>query len=147
METGHLPEFEQKIRRPHLLSLLCVLSFIGSALSAVSGFFVYINYRHILELMQSDGMFQLGEQLRIIQSIPREFFLIAALLNVVSFVGVRFMWMLQKAGFHLYAISQLLIIIFSSVYIYKPAGVFPGFDLMLTTLFILMYLRFRDIMS
>ncbi|MCE1201019.1 MAG: hypothetical protein LWX09_02840 [Bacteroidia bacterium] len=147
METGLQQNFNERTSRPALLTFLCILSFIGSGLSAVSGFFVFINHQVILEMLTEEVLEQFGMPLQTFFSVPRQYFLIVALLNVVSFVGVRFMWRLRRPGFHLYAISQLLIIIVSTVFIYKPAGVFPGFDLMLTTLFILLYLRFREVMS
>lgn len=147
METGLPQNFDERTPRPALLTFLCILSFIGSGLSAVSGFFVYIDHQVIQGMLTEEVLEQFGMPLQSFISIPRQFFLLAALLNVVSFVGVRYMWMLRRPGFHLYAISQLLIIIVSTIFIYKPAGVFPGFDLMLTTLFILLYLRFREVMS
>ncbi|HMM12712.1 MAG TPA: hypothetical protein PKE03_11520 [Bacteroidales bacterium] len=146
METEFQQDFNSRARRPSLLTFLCILSFTGSGLSAISGFFVYLNHQLIQELVNDESLKDLGMQMALFSSIPRQFFLLTAMLNIVSFVGVRYMWMLRRAGFHLYAISQLLIIIVSSVYIYKPSGMFPGFDLMLTTLFILMYLRFREVM-
>jgi hypothetical protein len=147
VETGFQQNSDKGTSRPSLLTFLCILSFIGSGLSAVSGFFVYINHQVIQEMLTDEVMEQFGMPLQSFVSVPRQFFLLAALLNVVSFVGVRYMWRLRRPGFHLYAISQLLIIIISTIFIYKPAGVFPGFDLMLTTLFILLYLRFREVMS
>lgn len=57
------------------------------------------------------------------------------------------MWKLKRSGFHLYAISQLMMLIMSTIYVYKPLGTYPMFDLLFATLFILMYLRFRPIMN
>ncbi len=147
METGFQQNLNNEATRPALLTFLCVLSFIGSGLSAVSGFFVFINHQLILEMLTEEVIEQFGVPLQTFITVPRQFFLFVALLNVVSFVGVRYMWKLRRPGFHLYAISQLLIIILSTVFIYKPSDVFPGFDLMLTSLFILLYLRFREVMS
>lgn len=133
--------------RPGLLTFLCVLSFIGSGLAAVSNFFVYFNHAIVLEMIEQESFEAMGFDLDIFGRINRSYFLISALLQVISFNGVRLMWNLRRAGFHLYAISQLLILIVSTIYIYKPEGVFPMFDLVLATLFILLYLRFRDLMD
>lgn len=147
VEEEFRKDFGSQVRRPWLLTVLCILSFAGSGLSAVSGLFVFINHQIIHQVFTDEALSEYGMQLELFRSIPRQFFLLAALLNMVSFVGVRLMWKLRRPGFHLYAISQILIIIISTVYIYKPSDIFPGFDLMLTTLFILLYLRFREVMT
>jgi hypothetical protein len=147
LEEGFHHRFDGQLKRPSLLTFLCILSFTGSGLTAISGLFVFINHQLIGEIITDEALSQYGMQLQMFKAIPRQFFLLTAMLNIVSFVGVRFMWRLRRPGFHLYAISQLLILIVSTVYIYKPSGTFPGFDLMLTTFFILLYLRFREIMS
>jgi hypothetical protein len=138
---------EPQKKRPSLLTLLCVLSFIGSGLATVSNFFVYFNYAMIVEMIEQENIAAMGFDLGFFGRIDRSYFLISALLQVISFNGVRLMWNLRKAGFHLYAVSQLLILIVSTIYIYKPADMFPMFDLLLATIFILLYLRFRDQMD
>jgi len=140
-------QIEPQKKRPSLLTLLCVLSFIGAGLATVSNFFVYFNYAMIVEMIEQESIEAMGFDLGFFGRIDRSYFLISALLQVISFNGVRLMWNLRKAGFHLYAVSQLLILIVSTIYIYKPADMFPMFDLLLATIFILLYLRFRDQMD
>jgi len=72
--------------------------------------------------------------------------MITGLLQIISFTGVVQMWNLRRTGFHLYAIAQLLMLIVSTIYVYKPTNTFPMFDLLFASLFILLYLRFRNIM-
>ncbi|PKP53072.1 MAG: hypothetical protein CVT92_05735 [Bacteroidetes bacterium HGW-Bacteroidetes-1] len=139
--------FPSPNRRPTLLTVICVLSFIGSGMAAISNLFVFFNHETLIETINS-GMFnELGFNLDILLNVNPYYFLLAGLLNVVSFVGVKNMWALRRAGFHLYAVSQLLILIISTVFIYKPSGTFPMFDLALASMFILLYLRFREIMD
>ncbi|MBU1367864.1 MAG: hypothetical protein KJ578_11860 [Bacteroidetes bacterium] len=131
-------------RRPQLLTILCIISFLGSGLGAVSNLFVFFNHDSIITLFNDDAFESFGYDFSLFAQIKRNYFIIAALLQIVSFNGVRLMWRLQRAGFHLYAIAQLLMLIVSTIYIYKPLDMFPMFDLLLATVFILLYLRFRD---
>jgi hypothetical protein len=140
-------EQPQPGQRPTLLTVLCVLSFIGSGMGAVSNLFVYLVHPTLITLIESGAYDEMGFDLGFFSSIEQSYFLLSGLLQVVSFTGVVHMWKLRRSGFHLYAISQLLMLILSSVYVYKPLGTYPMFDLMFAALFILMYLRFRPIMN
>jgi len=137
----------QPEKRPQLLTFLCILSFIGSGLGSVSNLFVYFNHELILEMLQEEAFQELEYNFEMFAKVNRNYFIISGLLQIISFNGVRFMWKLRRAGFHLYAIAQLLMLIVSTIYIYKPIDTFPMFDLLLTTVFILLYLRFRDQMN
>ncbi len=134
-------------KRPQLLSFLCILSFIGGGLGAVSNLFVYFNHDLILDALQDEAFQALEYNFDLFAKVNRNYFIISGLLQIISYNGVRFMWKLRRAGFHLYAIAQLLMLIVSTIYIYKPMDTFPMFPLLLTTVFILLYLRFRDQMQ
>lgn len=143
----HLFSTFRNNERPKLLTVLCIASFIGSGLTSVSNLFIYFNHGALAEAVNSEAFKDFGFDLSLLLDVKPVYFLLAGLLNVISFTGVRKMWQLQRGGFHIYAITQLLMLIVSTIYIYKPTGVFPMFDLLITSLFILLYLRFRDIMS
>ncbi|MDP2236822.1 MAG: hypothetical protein Q8J88_10345 [Bacteroidales bacterium] len=134
-------------KRPVLLTTLCILSFIGSGMASLSNIFIYFNHDVLLRTIEEGILSDMGFDLSIMLKVEPAYFLISGLLNIISFTGVRHMWRLRRAGFHLYAISQLLMLIVSTLYIYKPSGVFPMFDLLLASTFILLYLRFRDDMK
>lgn len=133
-------------KRPLLLTILCVLSFLGSGMASLSNLFIYFNHDVLLKTIEEGVLKDIGIDLSIMINVEPAYFLISGLLNIISFTGVRHMWLLRRAGFHLYAISQLMMLIVSTLYIYKPSGVFPMFDLLLASTFILLYLRFRDLM-
>ncbi|MBW7847290.1 MAG: hypothetical protein H3C41_04310 [Bacteroidales bacterium] len=140
-------ETDPKPMRPLLLTVFAILSFVGSGMSALSNLFVYFNHHLIVEMVNS-GMFdQFAFDLSLFTDTNRNYFILMGLLNITSFSGVRLMWQLRWAGFHWYSISQLLMLIVSTIFIYRPTGIFPMFDLMLTLLFILTYFRMRDQMS
>jgi hypothetical protein len=138
---------EKGRRRPQLLSILCVLSFIGSGLVAVSSFFTYLFYDVVVEAIATGEFDEEMLALDFFATISKEYFILHGMLMVVSFTGVWQMWNLRRSGFHLYALSQILVLIASSIYLYNPAGISPMFDMLVTTLFILLYLRFRTIME
>lgn len=139
--------FTKPGQRPQLLTFLCVLSFVGSGLGAVSNLFVYFNHSVILEMLDEETFKTIGYNFDLFAKIDRNYFILTGLLQIISFNGVRFMWKMRRAGFHLYAIAQLMMLIVSTIYIYKPANSFPMLDLLLTTVFILLFLRFRDQMQ
>lgn len=139
--------FSDKNQRPQLLTILCILSFIGGGMGAVSNLFVFMYHGQIGEIIQQESFADYGFDMSIFTRIPKIYFLISGLLQIASLGGVRMMWNMMKTGFHVYAISQLLMLIVSTIFIYKPAGVFPMIDLLLATTFILLYLRFRDKMQ
>lgn len=133
--------------RPRPLSFLCILSFIGSGMGAVSNLFVYLFHQVFVETLSDEVYKKMGLDLEFFAQIKKEFFLIVALLQVVSFTGVLHMWQMRRSGFHLYAISQLMVLIVSSVYIYNPLHTFPMVDLLFAAIFILAYLRYRNLME
>lgn len=134
-------------KRPQLLSILCVLSFIGSGLAAVSSFFVYLFHDVVVNAFETGEFDDELLTLDLFATISKEYFILNGLLMVVSFTGVWHMWNLRRSGFHLYALSQILVLIVSTIYLYNPVGISPMFDMLVTTLFILLYLRFRTIMD
>ncbi len=133
--------------RPKALTVLAILSFVGSGLSAISNLFVFFNHSMMVEMVESGMFSSLEFDFSILTSTNKQYFLMIALLNIVSFSGVRQMWLMRRSGFHVYAISQLLMLIVSTVFVFKPSGIFPMFDLLLTGIFILYYLRFREQME
>lgn len=77
---------------------------------------------------------------KIFSQIDMKYWLFLAILFVGSLVGVIKMFKGNKIGFHIYSISQILILINASLYLY-PLQPQSGFisDLLLTIIFILLY--------
>ncbi len=134
------------VGRPRQLTILSVLSFIGSGAGAFSNLFIFLLHPVFLDTLASGQYDDLGFDLSFFSAIDKNYFLITGLLQIISFTGVVQMWNLRRTGFHLYAIAQLLMLIVSTIYVYKPTNTFPMFDLLFASLFILLYLRFRNIM-
>jgi hypothetical protein len=117
------------------LTVLCILSFIGSGLA----FFTY----SMITLSYSDFMIALNEsefdmpQVEIIRQATKGFFVSGMLLYSGSLIGVSLMWRLRKSGFHFYTISQLLIALHP--WIFLELEDFPFLSLLASAIFILLY--------
>lgn len=131
--TENLPG--TKNTRPDLLTVLCILTFIGSGLAAISNFFVYFNHDFLKESVEKDGFEFFGSEL--ILGLPKSLFILSALFYSSSLVGAILMWKLKKVGFHAYSVSQVILLIIPTIYI--KSDNFPIFGILLTILFIILY--------
>ncbi|MCH5244771.1 MAG: hypothetical protein J1F29_07735 [Lentimicrobiaceae bacterium] len=106
-------------KRPTFLTVLCVLSFIGSGCSLLSYLSVGLSFntlRHIVfETDTYEAYFAMAPNMRtsmeLTFSLPKWYFLLNGLLYAASFAGVVLMWRLRRTGFHVYTIAQCLIIL------------------------------------
>ena len=82
-------------------------------------------------------------------SVGRGYYFIEMVLFIASFIGVFMMWRMRKKGFHVYAISQILMLITTSIFVIsKVGGGFPLGSVLMTVLFILMYLsHYKKVMK
>ena len=73
-------------------------------------------------------------------SVGRGYYFVEMILFIASFIGVLMMWRLQKRGFHVYTIAQILMLIATSIFVIsKVGGGFPFGPIMWTALFVMMY--------
>ena len=137
-------QFEENAVRPQVLTLICILTFIGSGFLFFANGVVYLSIDS-LRIAFDEGLFnafelQLEEDdLQKFLSVDSSFFLFQSLLYSASLLGAYMMWKLRKQGFHLYAISQILVLIIYKVYL--SSAPFPFFSMLLTITFILLYYR------
>ena len=139
------------------LFIVLTLSCIGSGFSFLSNLFFGLTYPVYHTLYESGDLLEMmmritGEQdssifeapLERTMSVPRAVYLLHALLYAMSLAGVIMMYKLRKNGCHLYAVSQLLAIIVTLLFLGK-GGLNTG-DIMMTLIFILYYfVTFRRI--
>ena len=72
--------------------------------------------------------------------INPNYYLILLVLFIGSLIGVIKMWKCNKRGLHVYAISQILMLINASVFVYPLQKPSPFvYDLLLTIMFIVVY--------
>ena len=167
MEYQENYDFMQKEpeRRPEMLTVLCILSFINAVYNGIVNFISFAFYDSFVALLEQmrngEGMFEeMAEQVgdnwetmtdaaSLAFSVGKAYYFIEMVLFIASFIGVFMMWRMQKKGFHVYAISQILMLITASIFVIsKVGGGFPLGSVLMTVLFILMYLgHYKKVMK
>ncbi len=149
---------ENPVKRPVGMTILLVLSLVNAILQIFSSFGMWISVP-VLSQMMADGtleetmapflsLMQMGDdELKAFWEVMENristspsYYLFTALLYVGSLVGVIKLFKLQRTGFHIYSISQMLILIVSVIYVYSKQGSTGFFnDFLMTVMFILLY--------
>jgi uncharacterized membrane protein len=144
------PIEEQKVR-PVFLTVLCILSFIGSSLGLIGAILGYISARVSAELYQNIGSVQGEEPIGVMGSFQDSLLkevenalpnlIIGVLCSVLCLVGAILMWKLNRKGFFIYSLSELAYPI--SGFILSAGGLFGGivaaFNLIVAIVFVVMY--------
>lgn len=126
METSEFDKMPEKSPegdgRTGFLTLLCVLTFIGSGFSAFSQFVIWAMLPQLKEMLAVGGFDSYfavvpmaRESMEQVLSCWRHYYLLLGFLYVVSLVGAVFMWRLRRNGFHIYTIAQCLVLIVGMV--------------------------------
>ncbi len=138
-------------KRPDFLTVLCILTFIGSGISLLSQFFSFALYDTISGLFLQMGSTMGGEFEKIYTeaadlfvSMPRYYFIILALVYIISLTGAILMFKLRRIGFHIYVVSQLLLLGLPLLIIHASFNIF---NLLFSLMFVLFYARFLKIMK
>ena len=151
METLNTPK-----KRPTGMTILLVLSFINACWNIISSLVMYFT-TPIMAEMSKNGQLEemmapfssaMTEEMReamntsigLMTQIEPKYWLFLCILFIGSLTGVLRMFKSNKTGLHVYAISQILMLINASVYLYpkQPQSGFVS-DLLLTVIFILLY--------
>jgi hypothetical protein len=148
-DNNQIPTFSEfenpEPQRPGSLTFLCIFSFINAVLQFISNIFTFMTYNTMIALSEDEDYLETMEKFGVdsemsamafdnLLSVDRIYYLLTALLFVGSFVGVLYMWKMQKRGFHIYAIAQILIMIVAAMFTSVT-----GLNVVLTALFILAY--------
>lgn len=115
-------------QRPSGLTVWCVLSFINAGWQILSNVAAFLAYNFMLRLSQDEDYLEMMEKYGVdgdmseqafgtLLAVNRIYYLLIALMFVGSFVGVYHMWYQKKKGFHIYTISQILVLIVSALMI------------------------------
>jgi hypothetical protein len=133
--TTLLPENPAK--RPSLLTVLCILTFIWSGWNMVSNlavgfFFDFFSkfFTQFAETYKISGM-------DILTDAKPLYFFVSAVLYVGSVAGAFLMWRLKKTGFHVYTISQILMLIAPMYFFRLPSP--SWFEVLISGVFIVLY--------
>lgn len=128
---------EQKPSRPKMLTILCILTFIGSGMGLIGFFAMSINYEASMEALKV--LYADLPEASFLLDAPRDFFIISFILMAFSVIGAALMWNLRKIGFHFYTSAQLFYIILPFIYFNGETN--PMLSIMLTALFVYLYAR------
>ena len=155
---------QEEPKRPEMLTVICVLSFINAVYNGISNFVSFAFYdtfqKVFAQMRNGEGMFadmaeQLGDNWEMFAqasslafSVGRGYYFLETLLYVASFIGVLMMWRLQKKGFHVYTIAQFLMIIMTSIFVTNKIGGFPFGPIFWTAAFVFMYAsHYKNVMK
>lgn len=134
MQTIDQHQMGQK-KRPELLTILCILTFIGSGLAAFSNLVLFLTYDEMDVLMEEMNVE--FEEVMLLLSGGKRFFISGFFLYTISLMGAIAMWRLRKLGFHLYTAAQVFLLILPLVSIDEFPFSIAG--LMVTVAFVLGY--------
>ncbi|MCL2132074.1 MAG: hypothetical protein FWH36_06450 [Lentimicrobiaceae bacterium] len=133
-------------KRPSGLTVLCILTFIGSGFSLLAYFFSFSLYDTIQEMMLAmaetvGGMLAetYENTANIFINTPKMFFLLMMLPALFSIVGSTFMLNMRRLGFHMYVVGQILVLGFPMLLL--KSGFNVG-GLLFSLLFIALYAIF-----
>ena len=149
---------DSTVKRPVGMTILLVLSLINAILQIFSSLGMWIttpvmsemlangeleeSMAPFLALMQMDDAATKAfwEVLESRLAINPLYYLFTALLYIGSLIGVIKMFKLQRTGFHMYSIAQMLLLIVSVIYVYSTQGSAGFFnEFLMTVMFILIY--------
>lgn len=139
-----------KPARPFLMEAFCVLSFINAGFQFLSNILWFLAYNIMQELGESEEYYEMMEKfapdmeeveatMQAQLAVSRMSYLLMALLFVGSFIGVLYMWKQLKKGFHIYAISQILILIVTAIFVTSVTGTSILGSVILTAIWIGIY--------
>ena len=123
-----------------MFRFVLILTFIGSGISLFSSMMAPLTMPMMKELIES-GQYPMPQEMQgvfdQIFAIPTYYYIVTALLYALSLSGAILMWRLNKRGFHLYTIAQLLLIVADVVIL--GSGFFNLGGVMITLFFVIYY--------
>ncbi len=125
----------KKPERPVLITVLLILTFIGSGMSAFSFLFVSMSHDEVMNIIKE--YYSDFPGVEVILTAKKSYFTIGFVLYTISIMGAIMMWKMRKTGFHLYTASQIFLIILPLTTI--PNYQFSFLPLLVTAAFIFAY--------
>lgn len=117
----------QENKRPTFLTVLCILTFIGSGLGTLTYLLMTVGMGSLMSYLGSFGGGALGG--------GTTFFAIGTVLAAASLYGAIMMWKLKKMGFYIYAAANVIAILLPLFF-----GIpFTAFGAIVPVVFIVLY--------
>lgn len=106
-------------KRPQLLSILCVLTFISTGLGIFTSILTPMISDYLVEFITSMPGYEqnLTEEGLIILKAGWGYYLVSLVLISLSLFGAIKMWKLKRIGFHFYTIANLLLFCLPSIFL------------------------------
>lgn len=98
-------------KRPTFLTVLCILTFIGSGLSLISNLFWVLFYEPLMDVLSQNPNEMFQEVYNSLLTTSRWLFFVDLMLCISSVFGAIFMYKLKRIGFHLYTVSNILLVL------------------------------------
>lgn len=135
--TPQIPGQQLPEKRQTMLTVLCILTFVGSGMNLISSMMIAAFYDTFVVVMQEFAdKFNIPGMEMITETRP-DFFLVSGIFYLGAIVGAAMMLRLKKAGFHVYTIAQILLVLAPMYYMNLSS---PSFlDVLLSGTFILLY--------
>jgi len=123
--------------RPGMLTILCILTFIGSGMQMFSSLIIAGFYEIFVQVAQEFAEKFKIPGIELLRDVRPVYFLISGILYAGSIAGAILMMRLKKTGFHVYTVSQILLILAPMYFMHLSS---PGtFEILFTGLFIFLY--------
>ena len=109
MTTDSTKTQSENQKRPVLLTVMCILTFIGSSFLIISTLFSYISIQNMSEELKAMS-------LEMMQTSPSNLLtklIVGVLGGIICLVGAIMMWKLKKTGFYLYILGTIVPLIIS----------------------------------
>jgi hypothetical protein len=136
-EISHNPVQEPAPMRSNLLTILCILTFIGSGINLFSSLIISLFYDQFLDILNNINDTLQLPGIEMIEEGKASFFAASSVIYAGSIAGAILMWKLKKAGFHIYTIFQILLILSPMYFFHLP---FPStLDVIFSGIFIILY--------
>lgn len=131
------PDQQIPPRRQTMLTVLCILTFVGSGLNFFSSLIFAAFYDTFVLIMNEFADKFNIPGMEIITETKPIYFLVSAIFYLGAIIGAVFMIRLKKTGFHIYTIFQILLVISPMYFMHLPG---PNFlDLLFSGTFIILY--------
>ncbi len=135
LTPGPLPE--TKPQRPTLLTVLCILTFVGSGMNLFSSLVIAGFYDVFIEIAQAFSAKFNIPGIDLLLEMKPVYFLVTGLLYIGSLAGAILMLLMKKTGFHVYTVSQILLILAPMYFMHLPGPGLP--EMLFSGLFIFLY--------
>jgi hypothetical protein len=137
-EQPLLPPTENRVSRPNLLTVICILTFIGSGIYFFSSLMVFLFFNTFKAAAPEIAkIWKLPEMAEIFTNVSPFFFACMAGISLLAISGAVQMWKLHRMGFHIYAVAQILLIIAPMYFFRRPGPSIP--DVLISGIFVMLY--------